>query len=97
MYRQKMHGKTYNSTWIDWEDVENGGTIQYKLSNKPNVKWGTEIIPPSFEQYMKTSQHFLQFGLPEKPRINKNRKDIRVVSGRASFSVMNTLKLILFK
>ncbi|MFA5329144.1 MAG: GH92 family glycosyl hydrolase [Prolixibacteraceae bacterium] len=45
----KFNGKTYNSTWIDWEDVENGGTIQYKLSNKPNVKWGTGITPPSFE------------------------------------------------
>jgi len=45
----KLNGRPYKSTWIDWEDVENGGTIQYKLSNKPNVKWGTEIIPPSFE------------------------------------------------
>lgn len=45
----KLNGKTYNSTWVDWEDITNGGIIQYKLSNNPNVKWGAEIIPPSFE------------------------------------------------
>lgn len=45
----KLNGKTYNSTWVDWENITNGGIIQYKLSNNPNVKWGAEIIPPSFE------------------------------------------------
>ncbi len=45
----KFNGKNYNSTWMDWKDVAKGGTIQYKLSNKPYVKWGTEINPPSFE------------------------------------------------
>ncbi len=45
----KFNGKTYKSTWIDWKDIETGGKIQYKLSNKPNIKWGTRIIPPSFE------------------------------------------------
>ncbi len=45
----KFNGKTYNSTWIDWVDVENGGTIQYKLSNKLNIKWGIGITLPSFK------------------------------------------------
>jgi len=45
----KFNKKTYNSTWIDWFDISNGGTIQYKLSNKPNEKWGTGTTPPSFE------------------------------------------------
>lgn len=44
----KLNGKTYDSTWIDWKDLMNGGTIEYKTSGKPNKQWGTKIDPPSF-------------------------------------------------
>jgi predicted alpha-1,2-mannosidase len=47
--RMKLNGKSYNRTWIDWDTLSKGGTISYKLSAKPNVKWGTSILPPSFE------------------------------------------------
>ncbi len=41
--------KNYNRTWIEWDNISRGGTIQYKLSNKPYAKWGTGSVPPSFE------------------------------------------------
>lgn len=44
----KLDGKPYESTWIDWEQLQNGATIDYITSNKPDVKWGTKIVPPSF-------------------------------------------------
>jgi len=45
----KLNGRPYKSTWINWTDIAKGGTIEYKLSNKPDFKWGTNIEPPSYE------------------------------------------------
>lgn len=44
----KIDGKKYDSTWIDWERLENGAVIEYETSSKPDRKWGTEVLPPSF-------------------------------------------------
>ena len=44
----KLNGKPYDSTWIDWEQLSNGATIEYTTSAKPDVKWGTKVTPPSF-------------------------------------------------
>lgn len=44
----KLDGKPYESTWIDWEQLSKGAVINYVTSSKPDVKWGTKIVPPSF-------------------------------------------------
>lgn len=44
----KIDGKSYESTWLDWKQIENGATIEYKTAVKPNYKWGSENLPPSF-------------------------------------------------
>lgn len=44
----KLNGKPYDSTWIDWDQLNNGGTIDFATSAKPEVKWGTKVVPPSF-------------------------------------------------
>ncbi|MGF7231301.1 GH92 family glycosyl hydrolase [Arachidicoccus sp.] len=44
----KFNGKKYESTWIDWSTIANGGTLQFDLSGKPNKTWGTTQSPPSF-------------------------------------------------
>lgn len=36
----RLNGKAYNSAWIDWDVLKDGGTITYKASAKPNKKWG---------------------------------------------------------
>lgn len=28
--------------------LNNGATIEYTTSSKPDVKWGTKVTPPSF-------------------------------------------------
>lgn len=45
----KLNGKSYDSTWVDWKELELGGTLEFKLSGKPNMKWGTKTTPPSFD------------------------------------------------
>ena len=30
------------STWIDWKEIENGGVLEYQLSEQPNTEWGIE-------------------------------------------------------
>jgi len=45
----KVNGKTYNNTWLNWDEIQNGGTIEYKLSDKPNTQWGTSVEAPSFK------------------------------------------------
>ncbi len=44
----KLNGKRHDCTWIDWEQLCNGATIEYVTSGKPDVKWGTQVLPPSF-------------------------------------------------
>lgn len=44
----KLDGKPYESTWIDWDKLSNGATLNFQTSSKPNLKWGTSISPPSF-------------------------------------------------
>ena len=44
----KLNGKPYDSTWIDWDQLNNGATIEYTTASKPDVKWGTKVTPPSF-------------------------------------------------
>ena len=44
----KVNGTASESTWIDWKDVSNGVTLDFKTSAKPNLNWGTKITPPSF-------------------------------------------------
>ena len=44
----RLNGQSYESTWINWDDVSNGATLEYQVSNKPNLQWGTKIDPPSF-------------------------------------------------
>lgn len=44
----KLNGKTYKSTWLDWEQLSKGATIDYSTSSRPDKTWGTKIMPPSF-------------------------------------------------
>ncbi len=50
----RLNGKPYNSTWLPFETIANGATLQFKLSNAPNTKWATEPLaaPPSFAEGM---------------------------------------------
>ena len=44
----KINGKPWNSTWIPYSVLKNGGTMSYTLSAQPDKTWGTKINPPSF-------------------------------------------------
>ena len=48
IHSMRLNGKPYDSTWIDWDELSNGATIDYGTSSKPDTKWGTKILPPSF-------------------------------------------------
>lgn len=45
-----FNNNNYNSTWINWKDLENGGVLLFKTSKKPNKKWGTAVVPPSYNK-----------------------------------------------
>ncbi len=45
----KIDDSPYESTWINWDKLENGALLEYTTSNKPGSKWGTEIAPPSYQ------------------------------------------------
>lgn len=44
----KVNGVLYNSTWINWNELSNGATLEYQTSGKADLKWGTKVLPPSF-------------------------------------------------
>ena len=45
----KLNGKKYNSSWLSWSDIENGGQIDYELTTNPKPKWAVEAKLPSFD------------------------------------------------
>lgn len=44
----KIDGKTWESTWVDWSELEDGAVICCRTGSKPNKQWGTQVAPPSF-------------------------------------------------
>lgn len=48
IHSMKIDDQEYDSTWIDWERLENGAVIEYRTSSRPDRKWGTEVTPPSY-------------------------------------------------
>jgi predicted alpha-1,2-mannosidase len=47
----KLNGKSYDSSWVNWDNICDGGTIEYQLSDKPNLIWGTSVEPPSYSNF----------------------------------------------
>jgi len=47
--KMKVNGQEYKSTWLPWSMIENGGVIDFDLSDKPDKSWGTSVQPPSFD------------------------------------------------
>lgn len=45
----KLNGKNYESSWLNWSDIEKGGEIEYKLTKNNNPKWATDAVLPSFD------------------------------------------------
>ena len=35
----KLNGIEYNKTWIDYNDIQKGGSLNFKMSNKPNKEF----------------------------------------------------------
>ncbi|MDT0678342.1 GH92 family glycosyl hydrolase [Autumnicola musiva] len=44
----ELNGKKYNSTWIQWDELKNGGTLEFETSEQAIKDWGNENPPPSF-------------------------------------------------
>jgi len=44
IYIQSMSidNKAYNKTWLDHHALQNGGTIEFNMSDKPNQNWGVD-------------------------------------------------------
>jgi predicted alpha-1,2-mannosidase len=46
----RLNSKEYESCWIPWSSISNGGTIKFEISDKPS-RWGSRQSqsPPSFD------------------------------------------------
>ena len=45
----QLNGKPLNGSWIKWDELKNGATLNFKLSDQPNKTWGTTVAPPSYQ------------------------------------------------
>jgi predicted alpha-1,2-mannosidase len=55
-----LNGSAYNSAWLPWSAVQNGGTLDFTLSTNANSTWGTDTSispPPSFDNVGGTIQY----------------------------------------
>ena len=50
----RVNGKSSEKTWLPYDTLSQGATLQFKLGNTPNKEWGTkpEDSPPSFSEGM---------------------------------------------
>ena len=44
-----LNGKPVNGTWLTWESLQGGATLRFSSSSRPDRKWGTAELPPSYE------------------------------------------------
>ena len=46
----KVNGKNWESSWLPWKELANGGTLQFTLGKNPSA-WGTKAdqLPPAFD------------------------------------------------
>jgi predicted alpha-1,2-mannosidase len=44
----RLNGKVRGGTWLSWQQLKEGGHLQFTSSSSPDRKWGTNIVPPSF-------------------------------------------------
>lgn len=44
----KLNGKDFDQAWISYEEIMNGGTLDFKMGSEPNMAWGalTKSAPP---------------------------------------------------
>ena len=50
----RLNGKRYESTWLPYESIAGGATLQFKLAATPNTSWASApgAAPPSFPEGM---------------------------------------------
>ena len=36
----KLNGTNYNKTWIDYNDIQKGGSLNFEMDSKPNKEFG---------------------------------------------------------
>jgi predicted alpha-1,2-mannosidase len=50
----RLNGRLYESTWLPYEAIESGGTLQFTLGPAPNKRWASapSAAPPSFPEGM---------------------------------------------
>ena len=46
----KLNGKNKKTPWIQWSEIKNGGTLNFKTSKKINYNWGLNTTSPSFNK-----------------------------------------------
>lgn len=46
----KLNGQKIKGTWIDWEDIKNGGSLNFNTSKKINELWGVNTLSPSYQK-----------------------------------------------
>jgi predicted alpha-1,2-mannosidase len=44
----KLNGKTYNKPYITYQDITQGGTLEFQMGSEPNKQWGASLksLPP---------------------------------------------------
>ena len=47
-----LNGRPYNKTFLRFEDIQNGGRLDFNLGSTPNEEWGSEIksVPYSYSK-----------------------------------------------
>ena len=46
----ELNGRKIKTPWIDWEDIKNGGSLNFETSKKNYKNWGLNTVSPSYQK-----------------------------------------------
>jgi len=46
-----LNGKPLDRSWITHKEIVSGGVLEFRMGSTPNLKWGTESLPPSMTRH----------------------------------------------
>lgn len=49
IHKLLLNGRICNTSWVSWDNLQDGAVLKYTVSSKPDYKWGTMTNLPSYK------------------------------------------------
>ncbi len=70
----KLNGKVLDKAWINCDDIQHGGKLEFVMGSEPNKTWATTKLPPSISKPGQESCADVEFVIKAKNLSNEEKK-----------------------